>query len=167
MAGKAGRKGRRVSKRGIEQHKYGVARAIDYDDLDLLDLLQEKHRNLMKRLERYWEASGKPFITPSEWYILSRIRNGTPSIQEVSRSVTITRQGTHKYLTSLQKKGMLVILSLPHNKRDKYVVLTPVGKEYCEEYAAVKHDLEEEIAEAICKDTLVRLKELLRRKWLS
>lgn len=155
-----------MSKRGIEQHKYGVTRVIDYDDLDLLDLLQEKHRNLVKRLERYWEESGKPFITPSEWYILSRIRNGTPSISEVSKSVTITRQGTHKYLSSLQKKGMLVIMSLPHNKRDKYVVLTPTGKEYFEEYAAVKHDLEEEIGQTIGKETLVRLKELLRGKWL-
>lgn len=137
-----------------------------YENLDLIDLINERHVQLRKIIEKLWNENGEIYISNSEWFILARIdQYNEPTVSCLTKSVDITRQATHKFIKSLKSKGLVEVNNVKNNKKEKYVTLTEFGKECLTKYLKVKEDLEAKIAEKIGLEQVEKLKELLRTEW--
>ena len=137
-----------------------------YENLDLIDLISERHVQLRKIIEKLWNENGEIYISNSEWFILARIdQYNEPTVSCLTKSVDITRQATHKFIKSLKSKGLVEVKNVKNNKKEKYVTLTEFGKECLTKYLKVKEDLEAKIAEKIGLEQVEKLKELIRTEW--
>lgn len=138
------------------------------ENLDLIDLISERHLLLRKIAEDIWNDSSDFYISNSEWFIMARIYNHPdqqPLISYISRHVDISRQATHKFLRNLEEKGLIRIEDAMHNNRDKCTSLTPLGKECYIRNLQLKAELEMRIAGRIGTEKMAALKEILKSDW--
>lgn len=146
----------------------GVNRMIsnsEMQNLDLIDLLSERH-NLVRRIaEKAWNDQSEIYISNSEWYIMARIYKKRPTIAYVTKNVEISRQAIHKFIKNLSAKGLVEIQNVENNKKEKCIQLTALGIECYEKNEALKANLENEIAEKIGSDQVKILKDLLKLDW--
>lgn len=135
------------------------------DDLDLIDLLSERHVLLRSICEQSWNNTSDIYISNSEWYIMARIYQQQPTISYVSKNVDISRQATHKFIKSLESKGLVAIKDSNINKKEKCLQLTPLGEECYEKNEALKATLEAKIAKQLGAEQLLILKNILKSDW--
>ncbi|WP_042463218.1 MarR family winged helix-turn-helix transcriptional regulator [Neobacillus dielmonensis] len=133
--------------------------------LDVIDLISERHGKLRKLAEDLWNDNSNIYISNSEWYIMSRIYKKQPTIAYVSKNVDISRQATHKFIKSLEAKGLVEISNVENNKKDKRLQLTPFGEECYEKNESLKATIINKIVNQIGAEKLVQLKEILRLDW--
>lgn len=140
---------------------------LDYElqNLDFIDLISERHIQLRRITEKLWNDNSDINISNSEWFIMARIYNKQPTISFVTKHVDISRQATHKLIKNLESKGLLEISSLEHNKKDKCVKLTELGKQCYEKNEALKANLEKQIMDKIGNEKIGVLKEILKLDW--
>ncbi|ALC90920.1 MarR family transcriptional regulator [Bacillus sp. FJAT-18017] len=134
-------------------------------NLDLIDLLSERHGLVREIAEKSWNDNSEIYISNSEWYIMSRIYKKHPTISYVSKNVSISRQATHKFIKNLEAKGLVEIHNVENNKKEKSIKLTGLGNECYEKNEALKASLEKKIALRIGEDKLESLKEILKADW--
>ncbi|MCM3588814.1 MarR family winged helix-turn-helix transcriptional regulator [Mesobacillus maritimus] len=134
-------------------------------NLDLIDLISERHGALRKISENLWNENSEIYITNSEWYIMSRITGGQPTIAHVSKNVDITRQATHKFIKKLESKGLVEVKNVKNNNKEKCIRLTPLGEECYRKNEALKASLEEKIAKKIGNEQVEFLKMILKSDW--
>jgi DNA-binding MarR family transcriptional regulator len=134
-------------------------------NLDLIDIISERHLQLRDIAERDWNEASDIHISNSEWFILARIYRKNPSVSQVTRRVDMSRQAVHKFAKGLQAKGLVEITDSRLNNRDKCLKLTDLGRECYEKNLLLKKDLEMKIAEEIGLDRLNSLKEILVLNW--
>jgi DNA-binding MarR family transcriptional regulator len=146
----------------------GVNRMIsnsELQNLDLIDLLSERH-NLVRRIaEKTWNHQSEIYISNSEWYIMARIYKKRPAISYVTKNVEISRQAIHKFIKNLSAKGLVEIQNVENNKKEKCIQLTALGEECYEKNEALKAQLENKIAENIGIEQVGILKDLLKLDW--
>lgn len=138
------------------------------ENLDLIDLISERHLLLRKISEDIWNDSSDIYISNSEWFIMARIYNHPdqqPLISYVSKHVDISRQATHKLLKNLEEKGLIKIENAMHNNRDKCTQLTALGEECYIRNLQLKAGLEKKIADKIGAEKMAILKEILKSDW--
>ena len=128
-------------------------------------MLSERHLQLRKITEKLWNDSSDIYLSNSEWFIMARIYKKQPTIAYVSKHVDISRQATHKFIKSLEAKGLVEISSVEYNKKDKCIRLTKLGEECYEKNESLKVNLEKEIADKIGSEQLKHLKDLLKLDW--
>lgn len=133
--------------------------------LDLIDLLGERHFGLRRIAEEQWNERGDVAISNSEWFVMTRIGSGEPTIAEVSRQVDITRQATHKLIRKMLEKGLVAVSDDERNRKVKRVRLTELGYKCYENNEELKAELEARIAEAIGTDKVAALKAILAMDW--
>lgn len=136
-----------------------------FKNLDLIDVLSERHLELRKKTEELWNDSSDIYLSNSEWFIMARIYKKHPTIAYVTRNVDISRQATHKFIKNLKAKGLVEISDVEHNKRDKSIRLTKLGEECYEKNEALKADLEKNIADKIGDEQVEVLHEILKMDW--
>jgi len=144
---------------GVDFLNYGLK------NLDLIDLISERHGQLREIAERAWNESNDLHISNSEWYIMSRIYKKKPTLSYVSKHVDISRQATHKFVKSLEQKGLIEISNSTQNKKVKCLELTTFGEECYEKNNSLKEALERKIAAAIGTDNFNILKDILKSDW--
>lgn len=132
---------------------------------DLIDLISERHGQLRGIAEKLWNDSSEISISNSEWYIMSRIYKNQPTIAYVSKNVDISRQATHKFIKSLKSKGLVEVMNVENNNKEKCIHLTPLGEECFEKNEALKATLEKKISDEIGEKQVVFLKEILKTDW--
>lgn len=137
----------------------------EFQHLDLFDILSERHYLLRSITEKLWNDSSEIYISNSEWFIMARIYKKQPTIAYVSKHVDISRQATHKFIKSLESKGLVEIQNVENNKKEKCLRLTPLGEECYEKNKALKATLEKKIEEKIGKEKLFLLTEILKLDW--
>jgi hypothetical protein len=76
----------------------------ELQNLDLIDLISERHLLLRSIIENLWNNSSDIYISNSEWFIMTRTYKKQPTISYVSKHVDISRQGTHKLIKSLEAR---------------------------------------------------------------
>lgn len=135
-----------------------------FQNLDLLDLLTERHILLKSIFEDRWNDFSDIPISYSEWYILSRIYKKNPTIAYVTKHLHITRQATHKLIKKLESKGVVEVTQST-NRRDKSIQLTSLGEGCYEKQLTLKKELEAMIATKIGENELNRLKDILKMDW--
>ena len=78
---------------------------FELKNMDLIDMVSERHLQLRKITEKRWNDSSDIYLSNSEWFIMARIYKKQPTIAYVSKNVDISRQATHKFIKSLEAKG--------------------------------------------------------------
>ncbi|GER68296.1 hypothetical protein BpJC7_22700 [Weizmannia acidilactici] len=138
----------------------------DLQNLDLLDLISERHVRLRKISEKLWNESSDIPISNSEWFILARIyQTQQTTISYISKHVDISRQAVHKFIKRLEEKRLVEISSLENNKKEKSIQLTKLGRECIEKNESLKKELVRKIAEKIGSDQVKWLEEILKLDW--
>jgi DNA-binding MarR family transcriptional regulator len=137
----------------------------EWQNLDLLDLLGERHFLLRSMAEKKWNDTHDLYISNSEWFIMARIYQKQPTIAYVSKNVNISRQATHKFIKSLESKGLIEISDAQDNRKEKSVRLTKLGESCYEENEALKAKLEAKITKQIGAEKVALLKEILKLDW--
>lgn len=137
----------------------------DLKNLDLIDLLSERH-NLVRRIsEKAWNEQSEISISHSEWYIMSKIYKKQPTISYVNRNVDISRQAIHKFIKQLVAKGLAEVENVENNKKEKCIRLTKLGEECFESNEVLKSQLENRISDAIGEENFAMMKSLLSQDW--
>lgn len=137
----------------------------ELDNLDVMNLLSERHVMLRKINEQMWHDKNEISISNSEWNIIARICQKQLTIAAVAKQIDISRQATHKLIKKLEKKGLVEVMNATHNKKEKCISLTPLGKRCYEENERLKAAIETKIAETIGAEQLFLLKKILHSDW--
>ena len=132
-------------------------------DLNIIDLISEKHIILRREVENRWAESEEEDISHTEALLLAKINMGKISIAEVARQANISRQAMFKCAKKLEGRGYLKFVK--NESKNKYAELTDKGKDYCKKSKELKKQLEQEISDALGKENVEILKELLNRSW--
>ncbi|MGG7144382.1 MarR family winged helix-turn-helix transcriptional regulator [Clostridium nigeriense] len=133
-------------------------------DLNIIDLISEKHIILRREVEDRWAASEEEDISHTEAFLLARISMGKISIAEVARQANISRQAMFKCAKKLEVRGYLEFVINESN--NKYMQLTDKGIDYCKKSKDLKEELEKEISDVIGKEKVEIIKELLNKNWI-
>jgi len=134
-------------------------------NLDLIDLISERHVLLRRICEKSWNDNSNIHISNSEWYIMARIYKKKTALSYVTKHVDISRQATHKFVKNLESKGLIEITNSTNNNKDKCLQLTPLGEECYEINLSQKATIEQKIAEEIGADKIEILKDILKLDW--
>lgn len=138
----------------------------DIQHLNIIDLFSERHFQLRKIAEKLWNDHSKIYLSNSEWFILARVyQKQQPTISFVSKQVDISRQATHKFIKSLEEKGLVEINNVANNKKEKCLKLTQLGKECYEENESLKAEIENKLADKIGTERVELLKDILKADW--
>lgn len=138
-----------------------------FKELNLIDLISEKHKKLRGKVMRQWLEKKGEEITDTEAHMLGMLEIKSMTIAESARKVNVTRQAAHKCVKKLIDQGYVNINSIEGNRRDKMIVLTSKGKEYCYEMLKIKEGIEEEVAIKIGDENVEMLKRYLRESWID
>lgn len=131
--------------------------------LNLIDLVSEKHKVLREKVN---QTSGEP-LNQTETHILAKLElHGMLSISEISRLISISRQGAQKTISVLLAEGYVETAVVEGNIRDKHIVLAPKGIAVCRRMLEIKLSIEAEIAAKIGKEQVETLRKLLAEDWL-
>ncbi|WP_151737053.1 MarR family winged helix-turn-helix transcriptional regulator [Paenibacillus tengchongensis] len=134
-----------------------------FHELNLIDLLSEKHKALRDKLD---ENSGNP-LNHTETHVIAKLElHGTLSISAISRMINISRQGAQKCVNGLLAEGYAEIAQAAGNGRDKHIALTSKGLETSRKLLECKQDIERNIAEKLGAERVESLKRLLAEDWL-
>ncbi|GKX68165.1 MarR family transcriptional regulator [Inconstantimicrobium mannanitabidum] len=140
----------------------------DYlQELNLIDLISEKHKKLRREVMKLWLENGGEEVTDTEAHMLAMLEKSSLTIAESARKVGVTRQAAHKCAKKLIEQGYIKMEDIEGNKRDKLIVLTEKGKVYCSEMLKIKKKMEEEISMKIGRDNVEMIKMYLRRDWIG
>ena len=134
-------------------------------NLDLIDLLSERHVHLRSITEKLWNDTSDIYLSNSEWFIMARIYKKQPTISYVTKHVDISRQATHKFIKKLETKGLVKISNLENNKKDKCIQLTKLGEECYEKNESLKAILEKKIIDKIGYEKFQILNDILKLDW--
>ncbi len=96
---------------------------------------------------------------------MARIYKNHPTISYVTKHVDISRQAIHKFVKSLEGKGLIQITNSETNHRDKCLQLTALGEKCYEKNISLKAGLEQKIADKIGVEQLRILNEILKSDW--
>lgn len=139
---------------------------FDFNNLTLIDLISEKHAYLRKKVEKRWDEQSGIHFSHSEWHLLAKIDQKNISISQAGSLLGISRQAMQKSVKKLETKGYITSCFQEGNKRDKFLFLTEIGKEYCQRNNKLKIELELELGKILGKNEVERLKKLFMKKWL-
>ncbi|MGW7977038.1 HTH domain-containing protein [Staphylococcus xylosus] len=136
------------------------------EETDLINLISDRHNDLRQKVE-YITAQQLPHVhfSSSEWYLITIIKYGSPSLAELTRTINLTRQAIHKAVKQLEHKQVVHIEAVPNNKKEKRVTLTKSGIACYERYIDNKHQLIDYIASVIGISQTEQLQQLLQQDW--
>ncbi|WP_019912586.1 MarR family winged helix-turn-helix transcriptional regulator [Paenibacillus sp. HW567] len=132
-------------------------------DLNLIDLVSEKHKALREEVNR---RNSHP-LNQTETHILAKLElHSMLSISEISRLINISRQGAQKCINGLLAEDYVESVQVEGNTRDKNITLTGKGAEACRSMLQIKLDMEQQIANRLGPEQVELLKTLLTEDWL-
>ncbi len=134
-------------------------------NLNIIDLISEKHITLRREVEERWSKSGEEDITHTEAMLLAKINMGKISLAEVARQANVSRQAMHKCAKKLEEKGYLEFIASESNQT--YTSLTEKGSLYCKKSNDLKKKIEQEIAENLGEENIKLIKKLLEGQWIK
>lgn len=138
---------------------------VELQNLEVIGLLSERHAVLHRLVEEKWNENNALYISNSEWYILKRIYKKQPTISEVTKSVDISRQATHKFIKRLQEKGLVEVRNVENSKKYKAIRMTEFGEECYEKNELIKAEIEEQLIDTIGEEQVTTLKNILKLDW--
>ncbi|WP_369814328.1 MarR family winged helix-turn-helix transcriptional regulator [Lysinibacillus sp. FJAT-14745] len=132
---------------------------------DVIDLLSERHELLRRLAEEKWNKHNNIYISNSEWYILGIVYKKQLMISDVAKDVDFTRQATHKFIKSLEAKGLVKVTNVEHSKKHKAIHMTEFGQDCFEKNEHYKAEIEQQLINTIGEDQVTKLKKILTLNW--
>lgn len=140
----------------------------DYlNDLNIIDLVSEKHQDLRKKVRELWVKNGEEDVSQTESHMLAMLEIKSMTIAETARKINISRQATHKCAQNLISNGYIKITPIEGNQRDKLIMLTEKGQNFCSNMLILKKKVEKHIEKNIGKKNLEKLKQCLKENWID
>lgn len=99
----------------------------NFQGLNIIDLISEKHAKLRKMVIEAWVESGEERVSDTESYMLALIEKNELTVAQIGRIIGISRQGAHKCAKGLIERGYIIIENQNVNSRDKILFLTEKG----------------------------------------
>ena len=137
----------------------------NFQGLNIIDLISEKHITLRREVEERWSESGEEDITYTEAMLLAKINMGKISLAEVARQANVSRQAMYKCAKKLEVKGYLEFIASESNQT--YTCLTEKGVLYCKKSNELKDIIEEEITQKLGEENMKLIKKLLECEWIK
>ena len=138
----------------------------NFQGLNIIDLISEKHAKLRKMVIEAWVESGEERVSDTESYMLALIEKNELTVAQIGRIIGISRQGAHKCAKGLIERG-IIIENQNVNSRDKILFLTEKGLRFCRETLILKEKFETDIINAIGEDKFQILKQCLSENWFQ
>lgn len=146
----------------------GEIKVNDYlNDLNIVDLVSEKHQDLRKKVRDLWVENGEEDVSQTESHMLAMLEIKSMTIAETARKINISRQATHKCAQNLISNGYIKITPIEGNQRDKLIMLTEKGQNFCSNMLILKKKVEKHIEKNIGKKNLEKLKQCLKENWID
>ena len=139
----------------------------NFQGLNIIDLISEKHAKLRKMVIEAWVESGEERVSDTESYMLALIEKNELTVAQIGRIIGISRQGAHKGAKGLIERGYIIIENQNVNSRDKILFLTEKGLRFCRETLILKEKFETDIINAIGEDKFQILKQCLSENWFQ
>ena len=139
----------------------------NFQGLNIIDLISEKHAKLRKMVIEAWVESGEERVSDTESYMLALIEKNELTVAQIGRIIGISRQGAHKCSKGLIERGYIIIENQNVNSRDKILFLTEKGLRFCREILILKEKFETDIINAIGEDKFQILKQCLSENWFQ
>lgn len=139
----------------------------NFQGLNIIDLISEKHAKLRKMVIEAWVESGEERVSDTESYMLALIEKNELTVAQIGRIIGISRQGAHKCAKGLIERGYIIIENQNVNPRDKILFLTEKGLRFCRETLILKEKFETDIINAIGEDKFQILKQCLSENWFQ
>ena len=137
------------------------------ENLNIIDLLSEKHAKLRKMVIETWIEMGEESVSDTESYMLALVEREKLTVAQLGRIIGISRQGAHKCAKGLIERGYIIIENQNVNSRDKILFLTEKGLRFCRETLILKEKFEIDIINAIGEDKFQILKQCLSENWFQ
>ena len=112
----------------------------NFQGLNIIDLISEKHAKLRKMVIEAWVESGEERVSDTESYMLALIEKNELTVAQIGRIIGISRQGAHKCAKGLR---------------------------FCRETLILKEKFETDIINAIGEDKFQILKQCLSENWFQ
>ncbi len=132
---------------------------------DVIDLLRERYEILRRLAEEKWSKNNNIYISNSEWIILDKIYKKDPTISNVAKGVGFSRQATHKFIKSLEAKGLVEVSSVQNSKKHKAIRMTEFGEACYEKNALYKAEIEQLLVNTLGAVHVTNLKNILNLHW--
>jgi DNA-binding MarR family transcriptional regulator len=113
------------------------------------------------RMAQFRRGTAYENVRQSDVRVFVRASRGTYTISDIARELQITRQAAQSSVQRLIKLQVIALKTLPGNKRDKVVVITPKGALANRSAGQQVLNLEDELADMIGKDKLEELRSSL------
>lgn len=138
---------------------------LDIKNLDLIDLISERHVYIRSYIEKLWNAQQTFKMNTTEWHVLAKLYSGLDTIADITKEVHVSRQATHKLIKNLEMKALIEIYDDHINKKIKKVRLTQQGVDAYEKYVAIKGQVEYVIQSSIGQEMYDQIKRGLSKEW--
>ncbi|WP_419742283.1 MarR family winged helix-turn-helix transcriptional regulator [Paraclostridium dentum] len=139
----------------------------NFQSLNIIDLISEKHAKLRKMVIETWVEMGEERVTDTESYMLALIEKDKLTVAQIGRIIGISRQGAHKCAKGLIERGYIMIENKDINSRDKVLYLTEKGLRFCKETLILKEKFQNEIINSIGEEKFQILKDCLIQNWFE
>lgn len=134
---------------------------------DLIELLYRQHKQLRALAETMWNDNNELHLTASEWYVLKSISEGKVTAPELVKQLEISKQGVHKFLTSLQEKGLIATALIKESKVQKLAHLTDEGKEIIKKSKELDGEISNRVRASIGNEQYEQLITLLQQPFIE
>lgn len=136
------------------------------ENLNLIDLVSEKHKKLRRITLDLWIRNHNSNFSETEMHLLSMLIIKKMTIAESARKMNISRQAVHKFSKLLLETGYIIFETIEGNHKEKLMSLTPKGIEIYDEMVKLKNDIEDQINKEIGEENVKILKDLLLKNWI-
>lgn len=97
--------------------------------------------------------------------VATLIGNGQCTISQLTKTLGISRQATHKAVGNLIESGFIKMEEANNNKKVKVITLTELGEKAFQDRKELLQEIENNISKKIGKENLENLKALLMLDW--
>ena len=139
----------------------------DFLNRNINRLLHDKAEWIADRLRKAAPEAARDHFSAAEGKIFSTLRGRELTVSEIARLRGISRQAVHRTVSGLVERGYLELKLAEGSQRDKVVVITQAGQKLRTDIGNQLETIEAEIAEAIGKERLETLREILLQNWSS
>jgi DNA-binding MarR family transcriptional regulator len=134
-------------KPGSKQLKPDKALIVPKDNLRRL--VKNLSESVDLRLSEVLDGTPYKNVRPSDGQVMANVERGYDSIAAIAKQLNISRQAVHMSASRLQAHGLVDLADVPNNKRDKRIVITPVGYKQLRRVAKEMEESDAEFAEVI------------------
>ena len=131
--------------------------------IDFIELLYRQHKQLRQRAEIMWNENNELRLTSSEWFVLKNIYEGYVTVPELVKQLDISKQGVHKFIISLQDKGLITTELKKESKVQKVSHLTVEGIDIIDRSKKMELEIEKMVRETIGDKEYEMLLEMLKK----